>query len=286
MKRDVQVGVVLGVIILAIIGVFLSTRTTVKEPIIPIPDVEDDSTISMLDIQDLIQEPSGESQKEAIPVTQNADTQDTEKKKLITKSQKISEDQEGEKQDTIIEGVWKKAKDDNIKTVSANDKAVADQGNWMDIHSGDTKKSVGNFRIHKVQSKEDLCKIAKKYYGDASKWNVIFNANRDKIQDQNSLKIGMDLIIPEEKVVSQKLKTEMTTPSLSHVVEVEDEKPAETLKLAGKTHVVQQGDSFYKLAVKYYNDGAKWNKIFDANKRILKNQKSLKLGQELIIPEL
>lgn len=286
MKRDVQVGVVLGVIILAIIGVFLSTRTTVKEPIIPIPDVEDDSTISMLDIQDLIQEPSGESQKEAIPVTQNADTQDTEKKKLITKSQKISEDQEGEKQDTIIEGVWKKAKDDNIKTISANDKAVVDQGNWMDIHSKDTKKSVGNFRIHKVQSKEDLCKIAKKYYGDASKWNVIFNANRDKIQDQNSLKIGMDLIIPEEKVVSQKLKTEMTTPSLSHVVEVEDEKPAETLKLAGKTHVVQQGDSFYKLAVKYYNDGAKWNKIFDANKRILKNQKSLKLGQELIIPEL
>ena len=40
MKRDVQVGVILGVIILAIIGVFLSTRTSVKEPIIPIPEIE------------------------------------------------------------------------------------------------------------------------------------------------------------------------------------------------------------------------------------------------------
>ncbi|NUN24343.1 MAG: LysM peptidoglycan-binding domain-containing protein, partial [Candidatus Jettenia caeni] len=57
-------------------------------------------------------------------------------------------------------------------------------------------------------------------------------------------------------------------------------------KSAVKTHRVQQGDSLYKLAVKYYDNGAKWNKILDANKKTLKNKKSLKVGQELIIPEL
>ena len=53
-----------------------------------------------------------------------------------------------------------------------------------------------------------------------------------------------------------------------------------------KTHIVQQSDSLYKLAAKYYNDGSKWNKILEANKKILKDHNSLKVGQELVIPDL
>ena len=55
MKRDVQVGVILGVIILAIIGVFLSTRTAVKEPVIPIPEIED-TQVGALNINELAQD--------------------------------------------------------------------------------------------------------------------------------------------------------------------------------------------------------------------------------------
>ena len=281
MKRDVQVGVILGVIILAIIGVFLSTRTTVKEPTIPIPESEEENQVGVLDISELpqdIQNTSQESFKEVTTTVQNTE----QKESAITNIVKIQE-QSVEKEDNIIEGEWTKVKEKEPLKVVTHDKkasATVEQEDWKDVVSSDIKKATLNFKIHKVQSNDDLSKIARKYYGDVSKWILIFNANQDKIQDRNSLKIGTELIIPEEKTVSQKAEIETTTPSLSQVIEIEDTKPS------SKIHIVQQGDSLYGLATKYYNNGAKWDKIFDANKKILKNQKTLKIGQELLIPDI
>lgn len=265
MKRDVQVGVILGVIILAIIGVFLSTRTTVKEPIIPIPGIEE-GQIGTLDIQNLPQDSSNDTEgsfEEMMPTVR-----DGGQKRIVTANVTKTE-----KQDNIIEGSWEKAEDEEPK-----------QENWRDVYSGDARRpTTTSFQMHKVQPGEDLSKIARKYYRDTSKWSTIYNANRDRIQDYNFLRVGTELIIPdipEEKIVSQQARTETSTPSLSQVVEVEGAKPA------GRIHRVQQGDSIYKLAVKYYNDGTKWNRILEANKKVIKDPKSVRIGQELIIPEL
>lgn len=277
MKRDVQVGVILGVIILAIIGVFLSTRTAVKEPTIPIPGAEEDTQVGALDINELPQAPPNTSQDTFKEITTTV--QNTEQKVApVINTAKIQK-QPAEQEDNVIEGVWKKAKEEP-ENVSSSVSETSDQEIWKDIPSESVKKSTSKFQTHKVQSNEDLHKIAKRYYGDVSKWLLIFNANQDKIHDRNSLKIGTELIIPEEKLTLQKTKKETTTPALSQVTKVED--TAQT----GKKHTVQQGDSLYKLAVKYYNNGAKWNKILEANKHILKNQNSLKVGQELVIPDL
>ena len=277
MKRDVQVGVILGVIILAIIGVFLSTRTAVKEPTIPIPGTEEDTQVGALDINELPQAPPNTSQDTFKEITTTV--QKTEQKaKTVINTAKIQE-QPIEQEDNVIEGVWKKAKEETIN-VSSRVSETSGQENWKDVSSDDGEKSSSKFQVHKVQSNDDLHKIAKKYYGDASKWLLIFNANQDKIHDRNSLGIGTELIIPEEKPSSQKTKIETTTPALSQVTKVEN--TAQTVK----KHTVQQSDSLYKLAVKYYNNGAKWNKILEANKHILKNQNSLKVGQELVIPDL
>lgn len=52
-----------------------------------------------------------------------------------------------------------------------------------------------------------------------------------------------------------------------------------------RIHEVVQGDTLSSIAKKYYNDASKWNKILDANRDILKNADTLKLGQKLKIPE-
>ena len=277
MKRDVQVGVILGVIILAIIGVFLSTRTAVKEPTIPIPEAGEDTQVGALDINELPQAPPNTSQDTFKEIT--ATIQNTEQKVApVINTVKILE-QPAEQEDNVIEGVWKKAKDEAIN-VSSRVSETSDQEIWKDISSESVKKSISKFQVHKVRSNDDLHKIAQKYYGDVSKWLLIFNANQDKIKDRNSLRIGTELIIPEEQPSSQKTKTETTTPALSQVTKVED------AVQTGKKHIVQQGDSLYKLAQKYYNDGSKWNKILEANKIILKNRNTLKVRQELVIPDL
>lgn len=278
MKRDVQVSVILGVIILAIIGVFLSTRTVVKEPTIPIPEAEEDTQVGALDINELPQAPPNTSQDTFKEITTTVQNTEQKVAPVINNTAKILE-QPAEQEGNVIEVVWKKAKEEAIN-VSSHVSETSDQEIWKDISSESGKKSTSKFQVHKVRSNDDLHKIAKKYYGDVSKWLLIFNANLDKIQDRNSLRIGTELIIPEEQPSSQKTKTETTTPALSQVTKVED------AVQTGKKHIVQQGDSLYKLAQKYYNDGSKWNKILEANKIILKNRNTLKVRQELVIPDL
>jgi uncharacterized protein YijF (DUF1287 family) len=54
-------------------------------------------------------------------------------------------------------------------------------------------------RSYTVGSNKDggtLSGIAKLFYGDASKWRVIYNSNRDAISDPNRIRNGMSLQIP------------------------------------------------------------------------------------------
>ena len=48
---------------------------------------------------------------------------------------------------------------------------------------------------HTVVKGDSLRSLAEKYYGDANKWTVIFEANQDKIK-RGVLKVGIELLIP------------------------------------------------------------------------------------------
>lgn len=51
-------------------------------------------------------------------------------------------------------------------------------------------------RLHTVMKGDTLFSLAQKYYGDRSRWRDIYNANRDQMPSQNSLRIGMQVKIP------------------------------------------------------------------------------------------
>ena len=53
---------------------------------------------------------------------------------------------------------------------------------------------------------------------------------------------------------------------------------------AGRTHVVAQGETLYKIAQRYYGSGARWPEILEANRNLLKNENSVRPGMELRIP--
>ncbi len=50
------------------------------------------------------------------------------------------------------------------------------------------------------------------------------------------------------------------------------------------TYVVQSGDSLWAIAKKYYGDGSKYTKIYNANKDKVKNPSLIYPGQKLVIP--
>ena len=52
-------------------------------------------------------------------------------------------------------------------------------------------------KIHTVQSGETLSSIAKQYYGDANKYGMIFEANKDKLSSPDNIQVGQELVIPQ-----------------------------------------------------------------------------------------
>ncbi len=51
-------------------------------------------------------------------------------------------------------------------------------------------------RKYTVKSGDSLSKIAKEFYGDASQYMKIFEANKDQLDDPNKVQVGQELNIP------------------------------------------------------------------------------------------
>ena len=53
------------------------------------------------------------------------------------------------------------------------------------------------FVVIQVQNGDSLSELAKKYYGDATKYKIIYEANKDKIGNRNTIYPGTTLVIPK-----------------------------------------------------------------------------------------
>lgn len=82
-------------------------------------------------------------------------------------------------------------------TDSAKDKK--EKADFSDVRSGSSSTAPsGAFnRTYTVVAGDSLSKIAKREYGDASKWHRIFEANRDKIQNPDLIHPGQVLNLPQ-----------------------------------------------------------------------------------------
>ena len=63
--------------------------------------------------------------------------------------------------------------------------------------SSTTAPETSTGQTYTVKSGDSLSKIAKQVYGDGSKWNRIYEANRDKIKDPDLIHPGQEFTIPD-----------------------------------------------------------------------------------------
>lgn len=63
-----------------------------------------------------------------------------------------------------------------------------------------TAKPVATERVHVVQKGETLSSIAAKELGSSGRFQEVFEANRDQLQDANDVRVGMNLRIPAKRV--------------------------------------------------------------------------------------
>lgn len=92
--------------------------------------------------------------------------------------------------------VWGTAADQ-----ATREKVLLTVGNTKGISKVEDKMTTAvpapEAKMHTVASGESLSLIAKKYYGDAMKYNMIFEANNPPLKDPNKIYPGQVLRIPE-----------------------------------------------------------------------------------------
>ena len=107
-----------------------------------------------------------------------------------------------------------------------------------------------------VQGGDTLGKIAKRFYGDASQWKRIWEANRDSIANPDVIHVGQEFVIPDANVASQERRT----------------------------YTVRGGDTLRAIAERFYGDEMQWKRIWEANRDSIANPDVIHVGQEFIIP--
>ena len=299
MRRDTQIGIILGIVILVIIGVFLSTRASNNISVLPdlvlSEGVRQKTEVKEIDINSFFKE-----SKKAEPEKELAVEFPTEE---VLVSEELVELTQPEMQpeativetsideESSLEGKW-----EGVAEMIVEEPEIAEQ-EVEDVHVVQNTPSVEEIVVpepeeepqtssytasaepvyYKVQSNDNLFKIAKKHYGDGQKWRKIFEANRDIMPDSNSLYIDQLLLIPDVSVENR--------PKESFITQVRGRLDNERSKNVD-THTVKAGDTLYRIAEEYYDDPSVWTKILEANEDTLEDAGSLKKGQVLIIPNL
>lgn len=74
---------------------------------------------------------------------------------------------------------------------------VAASPDFSDLTAGSSTVAGGGAQgSYTVVAGDSLSKIAKKHYGDASRWQQIFEANRDQIENPDKIYPGQTLRLP------------------------------------------------------------------------------------------
>jgi len=142
------------------------------------------------------------------------------------------------------------------------------------------EQQVKGYVLHTIQPNESISMLAKKYYGDPKKFQII--AEYNQLKDATKVSVGQKVKVPVVEGISFFAKAEdiiaisekMPMPSPTEVAEAK----------AFITHTVKGGESLSKLALRYYGDYKKFPIIARYNQ--LNENVGLRVGQKIKIPEI
>ncbi len=129
-------------------------------------------------------------------------------------------------------------------------------------------------RVHVVAKGDTIWDLGVKYYGDGLKGKLILQANKAVIPNAGMLRVGQKLIIPP---------ADSSAAPAARVAPVAPVAPV-TNVVAGTKHTLTKKDTLWSLAQKYYGDGNKWKRILQANQDIIKDERHLPVGKTIVIP--
>lgn len=119
-----------------------------------------------------------------------------------------------------------------------------------DHHSGSAGGPIENYTVH---AGDTLMKIAFETYGDLYKWKSIYEANKDKIRDPNSIPEGTVLAI---------------------------EKPSTPISIQrdGEKYWIKRGDTLGSISYDVYGTKTRWRQLWENNRQLIRDPNRIFAG--------
>src|SRR5690606_34850617 len=134
-----------------------------------------------------------------------------------------------------------------------------------------------------VEPGDSFFLIAQKIYGDGGYFKALQEANRARFPYPTMLNVGDEIATPEVDELREKYSglcpkqrsEKPGTPQVSTVSHLR----------AGRSYVVEEGDSLYTIARYELGDAQRWPEIFQLNRAVLSDDIDfLRPGTQLVLP--
>jgi nucleoid-associated protein YgaU len=135
--------------------------------------------------------------------------------------------------------------------------------------------------LYTWQSGDSYVALAKKLYGEPTKFTLIQNANEGREGIQAGEKILVPVYDVEAAVEAEAPKAEKPAAKKKPAADVAKSTVPSAL---GRSHTVKKGESLWKIAKAELGDANRWGEIYELNKDKLKSPEALRDGMQLRLP--
>ncbi len=109
-----------------------------------------------------------------------------------------------------------------------------------------------------VKAGQTLCDIAEETLGDRGRWKELYEQNRDRLPNPDTLRAGMRIVFKAAHTASAEIAQVSTTPSTQPATPSREHTP-------GRSYTVTKGDTLYSIAKRELGKGARWREISSLN---------------------
>ena len=140
--------------------------------------------------------------------------------------------------------------------------------------------------LYTWQANDSYVTVAKKLYGEPTKFTLIQNAN----EGREDIQPGEKILVPVfdvENVAAEPTaagKPEAKPESKSSESKKSAAPVAKTAPASGRVHTVKKGESLWIIAKAELGNGSRWKEIYDLNTDKMKSPESLRDGMKLTLP--
>lgn len=135
--------------------------------------------------------------------------------------------------------------------------------------------------FYRVRKGDSFWTIAQRTLGAGRRWPELVAANRRL--DPRRLKVGQLIRIPRDRARSESVGS--ASPARRSQSEEEQlRRLPRRVAPSSNRHVVEPGDTLSEIALEYYQDAMEWKRIYQANRKRIRNARQLEVGTILELP--